>query len=106
VNEIGRNCLLGHRNKITKFLMRIFTCRSTFLYGDIIVSSHFGAQTGKGTNYYEVTCISKKRDYSQWFPLFTSALQLEKESFTITTWSHSAIIIVAHAVSFSKRRKE
>ncbi len=27
---IGRNCLLGHRQK--KFLMRTFTCRSTFLY--------------------------------------------------------------------------
>ncbi len=28
----GRNCLLGHRKKITQFLMRTFTCRSTFLY--------------------------------------------------------------------------
>jgi hypothetical protein len=32
-NDIGRNCLLGHRKKIAKFLMRTFTCRSTFLYG-------------------------------------------------------------------------
>ena len=30
---ICRNCLLGHRKKIAKFLMRTFTCRSTFLYG-------------------------------------------------------------------------
>jgi hypothetical protein len=30
---MGRNCLLGHRKKIAKFLMRTFTCRSTFLYG-------------------------------------------------------------------------
>jgi hypothetical protein len=30
-NDIGRNCLLGHRKKIAKFLMRTFTCRSTFL---------------------------------------------------------------------------
>jgi hypothetical protein len=30
--SIGRNCLLGHRKKIAKFLMRIFSCRSTFLY--------------------------------------------------------------------------
>jgi hypothetical protein len=33
LNYIGRNCLLGHRKKIAKFLMRTFTCRSTFLYG-------------------------------------------------------------------------
>jgi hypothetical protein len=25
---------LGHRIKIAKFLMRTFTCRSTFLYGE------------------------------------------------------------------------
>ncbi len=33
LNDIGRNCLLGNRKKIAKFLMRTFTCRSTFLYG-------------------------------------------------------------------------
>jgi hypothetical protein len=32
LNDIGRNCLLGYRKKIAKFLMRTFTCRSTFLY--------------------------------------------------------------------------
>jgi hypothetical protein len=32
-NDIGRNCLLGHGKKRAKFLLRIFTCRSTFLYG-------------------------------------------------------------------------
>ncbi len=31
-NEIGRNCLLVNRKKIAKFLMRTFTCCSTFLY--------------------------------------------------------------------------
>jgi hypothetical protein len=31
-SDIGRNCLLGSRKKIAKFLMRTFTCRSTFLY--------------------------------------------------------------------------
>ncbi len=33
-NDIGRNCLLGNRKKIAKFLflMRTFTCRSTFPY--------------------------------------------------------------------------
>jgi hypothetical protein len=35
LNDIGRNCLLGYRKKIAKFLMRTFTCRSTFLYGKI-----------------------------------------------------------------------
>ncbi len=29
---IGRNCMLGNGKKIAKFLMRTFTCRSTFLY--------------------------------------------------------------------------
>ncbi len=33
-NDIGRNFLLGYRKKIAKFLMRTFTCRSTFLYLD------------------------------------------------------------------------
>jgi hypothetical protein len=32
LNAIGRNSLLGNRKKIAKFLMRTFTCRSTFLY--------------------------------------------------------------------------
>ncbi len=31
-SDIGRNCLLGNRKKIAKFLMRTFTCCSTFLY--------------------------------------------------------------------------
>jgi hypothetical protein len=33
LNGAGRNCLLGNGKKIAKFLMRTFTCRSTFLYG-------------------------------------------------------------------------
>ncbi len=32
LNVDGRNSLLGNRKKIAKFLMRTFTCRSTFLY--------------------------------------------------------------------------
>jgi hypothetical protein len=32
LNDIGRNSLLGNRKKLAKFLMRTFTCRSTFLY--------------------------------------------------------------------------
>jgi hypothetical protein len=32
LNDIGRNSLLGNRKKIANFLMRTFTCRSTFLY--------------------------------------------------------------------------
>jgi hypothetical protein len=34
LNEIGRNSLLVKRKKIAKFLMRTFTCLSTFLYGN------------------------------------------------------------------------
>jgi hypothetical protein len=33
LNDIGRNSLLGNRKKLAKFLMRTFTCHSTFLYG-------------------------------------------------------------------------
>jgi hypothetical protein len=33
LNDIGRKCLLGNRKKVAKFVMRTFTCRSTFLYG-------------------------------------------------------------------------
>jgi hypothetical protein len=33
LNDIERKCLLGNRKKIAKFLIRTFTCRSTFLYG-------------------------------------------------------------------------
>jgi hypothetical protein len=33
LNGASRNCLLGNGMKIAKFLMRTFTCRSTFLYG-------------------------------------------------------------------------
>jgi hypothetical protein len=32
-------CLLGHRKKIAKFLMRTFTCRSTFLYASISLNT-------------------------------------------------------------------
>jgi hypothetical protein len=34
LNDMGRNSLLGNRKKIAKFLMRTFTCCSTFLYGN------------------------------------------------------------------------
>ncbi len=34
LNDVGRNFLLGNRKKIAKYLMRTFTCRSTFLYVD------------------------------------------------------------------------
>jgi hypothetical protein len=32
-SDIVRNCLLGNRKKIAKFLMKTFTYRSIFLYG-------------------------------------------------------------------------
>jgi hypothetical protein len=34
-SDIDRNYLLGNRKKIAKFLLRTFTCRSTFLYAYI-----------------------------------------------------------------------
>jgi hypothetical protein len=36
-SNIGRNCLLGNRKKIAKFLMRTFTCHSTFLYASRVL---------------------------------------------------------------------
>ncbi len=45
-NDIGRNCLLGIRKKIAKFLMRTFTGRSTSFYGvDIWSVFRFGLYT-------------------------------------------------------------
>jgi hypothetical protein len=41
LNDIGRNCLLGYRKKIAKFLMRTFTCRSTFLYDCCCLPARF-----------------------------------------------------------------
>ncbi len=43
LNDIGRNCLLGNRKKIAKFLMSTFTYRSTFLYGHCVqpASTHW-----------------------------------------------------------------
>ncbi len=35
-NDIGRNCLLGNRKKIAKFLIGTFTWHSTFLYGSTV----------------------------------------------------------------------
>jgi hypothetical protein len=45
LHNITRNCLLGKRKKIAKFLMRTFTYRSTFLYA----CCHFGTQEFRGT---------------------------------------------------------
>jgi hypothetical protein len=43
--------LLGNRKKIAKFLMKTFTCRSTFLYGN----GDGGDQGGRD--------VQRKRDY-------------------------------------------
>jgi hypothetical protein len=45
LNDIGRNLLLGNRKKIAKFLMRTFTCRSTFLYGCNVQNRKLEAET-------------------------------------------------------------
>ncbi len=36
LNDVGRNSLLGNGKKIAEFLMRTFTCRSTFLYASTV----------------------------------------------------------------------
>ncbi len=52
---IGRNCLLGNGKKIAKFLMRTFTCRSTFLYGS--VASGFFLETHSAGFIKEKNCL-------------------------------------------------
>ncbi len=49
----NRNCLLEHRKKIAKFLIRTFTCRSTFLYG---VGEPFFAQMSVIDHTVELRC--------------------------------------------------
>jgi hypothetical protein len=45
---IGRNSLLGNRKKIAKFLLRTFTCRSTFFYkGSYRPSSQLSCMRGE-----------------------------------------------------------
>jgi hypothetical protein len=36
-SDIDRNCLLGNRKKIAKFLMKTFTCHSAFLYASTVL---------------------------------------------------------------------
>jgi hypothetical protein len=48
LNDIGRNSWLGNRKKIAKFLMRTFTCRSTFLYDINIQLSHCEGESAVG----------------------------------------------------------
>jgi hypothetical protein len=65
LNDIGRNCLLGNRKKIAKFLMRTFTCRSTFLYGTIygglgtgvVIQAHQATKVG-GINSWDKNTFS------------------------------------------------
>ncbi len=53
-NDIGGNFLLGHRKKIAKFLMRTFTCRSTFLYG---ADSPYTGTAAVFTSYLRVSVL-------------------------------------------------
>jgi hypothetical protein len=52
-NYIARNFWLGNRMKISKCLMRTFTCHSTFLYGHTIptVSAHKTSASKEGHKY-------------------------------------------------------
>jgi hypothetical protein len=54
-NDLGRNFLLRNRKKIAKFLMRPFTCRSTFLYDMYVQPGALGRTSegeGKGSAMY------------------------------------------------------
>jgi hypothetical protein len=55
LNDIGRNSLLGNRKKIAKFLMRTFTCRSTFLYAYSLL--------GSSLLYHETLGIERHKDF-------------------------------------------
>ncbi len=68
LNDIGRNSLLGNRKKIAKFLMRTFTCCSTFLYDF-------------GTLYMYVLCAWKDK----MFPWFSAWEQITPTLGFLTT---------------------
>jgi hypothetical protein len=55
LNVVGRNSLLGNRKKIAKFLMRTFTCCSTFLY----VLSTSKQKNGRQWGEWKYTCLGK-----------------------------------------------
>ncbi len=56
LNYIGRNSLLGNRKKIAKFVMRTFTCRSTFLY----------AWSIRGKNWFACWAYASGTDAYDW----------------------------------------
>ncbi len=62
-NSRIRNCLLGHRKKIAKFLMRTCTCRSTFLYG---YSTHICECTTIEHTYILYTIPINGREERRW----------------------------------------
>ncbi len=73
LNDIGRNSLLGNRKKIAKFLMRTFTCRSTFLYGLTcpFPSNSACSRTGddilsRGQLWIKTTPIFQNTDNDEW----------------------------------------
>ncbi len=70
LNDIGRNSLLGNRKKIAKFLMRTFTCRSTYLYGSIYLLPVFrwawAALRAAFSWTRRDTCSSRTRSRGPW----------------------------------------
>ncbi len=69
-NDIGRNCWLGHRKKIAKFLMRTFTCRSIFLYGyddEIVCQLFIIAETPGAEIFLKYRAVwSITYEYADW----------------------------------------
>jgi hypothetical protein len=82
--NIGRNCLLGNRKKIAKFLMRTFTSHSTFLYGrGEVRGESWEGEIGGQSPYKEDGWL--KRDN------FTRFLKWRK---LLTGFNHLIIIII------------
>jgi hypothetical protein len=85
LNDIGRNCLLGHRKKMAKFLMGTFTCRSTFLYDenyglDVPVMNWAFKPNNSEGHYKKV-------------PMFEIFLIWLNISFPISSWFFSYLLI-------------
>ncbi len=61
---LAGNCLLRHRKRNAKFLMRTFTCRSTFLYGYSIEGNTACHEAQSGLSLWFKGEVSSWRDYT------------------------------------------
>jgi hypothetical protein len=106
LNDNSRNCLLGHRKKILTFLMKTFTCRSTFLFvpdergfvhGDIALLrcgapernllDKWWNQLGNGKGWTAATSpLTPHAD--TWYPTYTGDIlnKLCKDDIALVFW--------------------